>query len=44
MRELNAKQAYVLTFIVYYKVCIGTIIISDVSGVSIVIDINLLIQ
>ena len=44
MRKLNAKQGCVLAFIVYDKVCIVTIIASDVSGVTIIININPLIQ
>ena len=44
VRELNAKQASMLAFIVYDKVCIVTRIASDVSGVTILININPLIQ
>ena len=43
VRELNTKQASMLAFIVYNKVCIVTIMASNVSGVTIVIDIDLLI-
>ena len=41
VRELNAKQACTLTFTVHDKLCIVTIITSDVSGVTILININL---
>ena len=44
MRELNGKQVCTLTFIVYYKVFIVTIITPDVSSGTILININLLIQ
>ena len=44
MRELNAKQVCTLAFIVYNKVGIVTIIASYVSGVTILININLWIQ
>ena len=40
-QELNEKQVYMLVFIVSYKVCIVTIITSDLSGVFILININL---
>ena len=42
--ELNAKQACTLVFIVFDKVCIVTIIASDISSVIILININHLIQ
>ena len=41
MRELNTKQVCVLAFIVSDKVYIITIITSDISGIIIVININL---
>ena len=44
MTELKAKHACALSFKVYDKVCIVTIIASDESGVTILIGINLLIQ
>ena len=44
MGELNVMQVCVVTFIVYGKVSIVTIITSDVSDVTILININLLIQ
>ena len=44
MTEWNTKQVVALAFIVYDKVCIVTIIACDVSGVTILIDINPLIQ
>ena len=44
VRELNTKQTCVLAFIVYDKVHIVTIITSDVSDLTIRIDINLFIQ
>ena len=43
-RELNTKYVCSLAFIVCYKVCIVTIIASEISSVFIIIDINLLIQ
>ena len=42
--ELYLSQACILAFIVYDKICIVTIIIFDVSGVTIDIDIDILIQ
>ena len=39
MRKLNTKKACVLVFMVYDKVHIVTVIASDVSGVTILIDI-----
>ena len=44
MTEFNTKQTCTLSFVVYNKVCIVTVINSDVSGVIIPIDINLWIQ
>ena len=44
VRELNAKQACMLAFIVSDKVQIVTINVSDVSSVTILMDINLFIQ
>ena len=35
MRELDTKQVCTFPFIVYNKVCIVTIITSDVSGVTV---------
>ena len=42
--KLNAQQACTLAVIVSDKVCIVTIIASDLSGVIILIDIILLIK
>ena len=44
MRELNAKQECTLVFIVSNNAYIVTIIASDVSGVTILINIHILIQ
>ena len=44
MRELNAKQGYMIAYTVSDKVHIVTITASDISSVIILIDINLLIQ
>ena len=44
VRELNTKQACILAFIVYYNVHIVIIIATDVSGVTILIDMDLLTQ
>ena len=41
---MNTKQACMLAFIVYDKVHNVTIITSDVSGVTILINISLLMQ
>ena len=40
-QELNAKQVCALAFIASDKICVVTIIASDLSGVIILIDINL---
>ena len=42
--KLNAKQVCMFAFIVYAKVHIVTTVASDVSGDTIIIDLNLLIQ
>ena len=44
VRELKTKQVCTLSFIVYNKVHFVTTIASDVSGVTIPININVLIQ
>ena len=44
MREFNAKQVCAHAFIVFDKACIAKIITSDISGVIVLIDINLQIQ
>ena len=41
--ELNTKQAWPFAFIIY-KICIVAIIVIDASGITILINIDLLIQ
>ena len=43
-RKLNPKQACMLAFIAYDNLSIFTIIAIDVSGVTILIDTDLMIQ
>ena len=43
-RKLNGKQVCAHAFIAYNKICIVTIMTFDVSGVTILINIDLLIQ